>query len=117
MYVINISQGPWPDIITLPPPLHVQELKIGTDNQNSNLHIGSFVIKLSTYVNIRSSGTHSTPSNETTFNQLVWIMSHDFAIFARPWFSFVCVDNKVFRSAIGRFIHETPFKTRWKSCK
>ena len=49
---------------------------------------------------------------ELTLDQLVWIVTHDIAIFASARLALIGIDNKVFWAAIGDgHIHEGPLQT------
>jgi hypothetical protein len=65
-----------------------------------HLNVGSFVVKLSSNVDVGSAGSHSSTGNETSFDELVRIVAHNFTIFASAWLAFVGVNHKIARPAV-----------------
>src|SRR5579859_2700879 len=79
---------------------------------NSILQCNSLIIKLSSNINITSSGIHSPAYDNTSLHQLMWILPHDFSILARPWLTLISIDNQISRPGIllpARFIHKAEF--------
>lgn len=76
----------------------------------SELHIGRLVVELATYVDVGSSCAHRTAGDQTTFDELVRVMSHDLAVLARARLTFVGVNHQVFRSTVARLVHEAPLQ-------
>ena len=53
------------------------------------------MIKFSANVDVCCRAVHGTTGNETAFDKLVWILAHNFAVFAGARFALVSVDNEV----------------------
>ena len=82
---------------------------------DGDLEVTGFVVELSSDVNICCSSTHGSSSDQTTFDQLVGIMSHDLPILACSRLTFVGIHNQVLRPSIRGFSHETPLESWRKS--
>merc|ERR1719323_1246131 len=83
---------------------------------DSDLEVAGLVVELSSDVNISSPGSHGSACYQTSFNQSVWVMTHDFTILASSRLPFICVDYKILWSSITGLVHEGPFHSRRKSC-
>lgn len=59
------------------------------------LENGSFVNELSANIDVRSGGVHGPTGDETAFNQLVGVLSHNLSVLARSGFALVGVDHEV----------------------
>ena len=78
---------------------------------NGNLHVGRFVVELSSDVDVGGAGAHGSSGHQTAFDELVGIVTQDLAILARARFTLVGVDDQIARTTVRRFVHETPFQT------
>lgn len=82
---------------------------------DGELHIRRLVVELATDVDIGSSSAHGTSSDETTLDELVRIVTHDLAVFARAWLALVRVYHQILGSTVRRLVHEAPLETRRKA--
>lgn len=82
-----------------------------TNLADSNLHVGRFIVKFSSDVNVRSPGTHGTAGNQTALNKFVGVVPHNFTVLASARFALVGIDDQVLGPSVGGFVHETPFHT------
>ncbi len=64
---------------------------------NSFLDLVSFMPKFSSDVDIRCFCSHTESNHKGTFDQLHWLVSQDFSIFACAWLRLITIDNKVLR--------------------
>ncbi len=58
-----------------------------------DLHVASFIIELSSDVDIGCPSVHAPTGYEATLYQFMRIMSHDLTILASTRFTLVCIDN------------------------
>lgn len=60
---------------------------------------------------------HHPTRNETSLYKLVWILSHNLAIFTGPWLTLIRIHNQIPRLSIvvpALEVHKTPFHARRK---
>jgi hypothetical protein len=55
----------------------------------------SLVVELSTDVDVSGGGVHGTAGDETALDELVWVLAHDFAVFAGSGLTLIGVDDQV----------------------
>lgn len=66
-----------------------------------------------------SRGIHGTSCDETSFDELVRITTHDLTVFTRSWLSLIGIDNQIPRTGVlleSGFVHEGPFQPRREPC-
>ena len=81
--------------------------------QNSRL-----VVELATNVDVCSCAVHGTSSDQTSLNQLVWVLAHNFSVFAGSWLSLISVNNQVSWLVVllpALEVHERPLEARWET--
>ena len=62
----------------------------------SHLLLHPNFVKLHYHQTLTSSSAHSHAGYQTSFNQLVWIMSHNFSVFTSAWFTLVSIHYQIF---------------------
>ena len=67
--------------------------------------------EFATDIDVASVRAHRETGNQAPFDQLVWVMPHQVAVFASAGFAFVGVDDKVVWSSIGFLGHEGPLQS------
>lgn len=80
------------------------------------LNVARLLVEFTTNVDVRCGSVHCTTSHKTSFHKLVWVPTHDLAVFAGAWLTLVSIDDKVTGTRIlfpSRFVHEAPFET-WR---
>ena len=66
------------------------------------------------HVDVTGVRAHREGGKQRAFDQQVWIVAQDLAIFARTRFALVGVDDEIARPRVG-LGHERPLEARWKS--
>jgi len=71
---------------------------------NSLLDNGSFIPELSTDINISSSCAHGKTNNQSSFNELVWVVTQNLSVLASARLGLISVNDKVGWSVLVRKI-------------
>lgn len=59
------------------------------------LEDGGFVVEFATDVNVCGSAVHGTTSDQTSLDQLVWVLAHNLTVLAGSGLTLVSVDDEV----------------------
>ena len=70
------------------------------------------VPELTTDVDVRGLSAHGEASEESTFDKLVRVVTHDLTVLARAGLGLVGVDDEVLGAAVGHLGHEGPLQAR-----
>lgn len=62
------------------------------------LYVLCLLVELPPNVDVSSTGVHSSTGDQAAFNEFVGITTHNFTVFACPWFTFISIHDKVSRS-------------------
>jgi hypothetical protein len=62
---------------------------------DSSLELVGFKPEFTSDINICSFGSHGETDNESTFDELVRLVSENFSIFTGSWLGLVSIDNEV----------------------
>ena len=82
---------------------------IGVGLIDGLLYVLCLLIELPTNIDVSGVGVHSSTSNQATFDEFVGITTHDFTVFACPWFTFISIHDEVSRS--GQNTSQTPSRS------
>jgi hypothetical protein len=62
---------------------------------DGSLELVGFIPEFTSDINICSSGSHGKTDDESTFDELVRLVSENFSIFTGSWLGLVSIDNEV----------------------
>jgi len=82
---------------------------------NRSLQAFTLTNELTTHVDVSRNSTHRKTSKQTTLNQMVRIMTHDFTVFTGARFGLIRVDHEVGRTTVAFLRHEGPLQTGWEA--
>ena len=84
---------------------------IGVGLIDGLLYVLCLLVELATNVDVCSTGVHSSTGDQAAFDEFVGITTHNFTVFACPWFTFISIHDQVSRSGQTEYFCQTPTKT------